>query len=90
MPTKAAVREMLPPNRVTWASRYSRSNTSRASRSGRVMISLDFSQRSTAGVIAPISGGNMSARTTSRESPGAMISTQSITLRSWRTLPGQS
>ena len=35
MPTKAAVREMLPPNRVTWASRYSRSNTSRASQRQR-------------------------------------------------------
>src|SRR5881409_2894753 len=39
MPTKAAVREMLPPKRVTCASRYSRSNTSRASRNGKVMIS---------------------------------------------------
>src|SRR5205823_14834519 len=27
IPTKAAVREMLPPNRVTWANRYSRSKT---------------------------------------------------------------
>src|SRR5450432_1602958 len=37
IPTKAAVREILPPNRVTWATRYSRSKTSRASRSGRLM-----------------------------------------------------
>ena len=39
MPTNVAVREMLPPKRVTWASRYSRSKTSRASRSGSCMIS---------------------------------------------------
>src|SRR5271166_3710545 len=38
MPTNAAVREILPPKRVTWAIKYSRSKTSRASRSGRVMI----------------------------------------------------
>ncbi|MEO1001341.1 MAG: sigma-54 dependent transcriptional regulator, partial [Pseudomonadota bacterium] len=31
---KAAVREMLPPKRLIWATRYSRSKTSRASRSG--------------------------------------------------------
>jgi hypothetical protein len=38
MPMKLAVREMLPPNRRIWAFRYSRSNSSRASRSGRAMI----------------------------------------------------
>ena len=38
MPMKAAVREILPPKRMIWALRYSRSNTSRASRSGRAMI----------------------------------------------------
>ena len=41
MPMKAAVREMLPPKRMIWAFRYSRSNTSRASRSGRAMIRSD-------------------------------------------------
>ena len=40
--------------------------------------------------MAPISGGSMSARIGSLGSPGAMISSQSMTLRSWRTLPGQS
>src|SRR5713101_4573505 len=49
MPTKAAVREMLPPKRVTWANRYSRSNTSRASRNGKVMISLPLSHLTTVG-----------------------------------------
>src|SRR6476646_7763948 len=34
MPTNSAVREMLPPKRLIWASRYSRSKISRASRSG--------------------------------------------------------
>ena len=38
MPIKAAVREMLPPKRMIWAARYSRSNTSRASRSGSAMV----------------------------------------------------
>src|SRR5215467_7384534 len=48
MPTKAAVREMLPPKRVICASRYSRSKTSRASRSGSVMISPPLSHLTTA------------------------------------------
>src|SRR5436190_23505653 len=38
MPMKLAVREILPPKRRIWALRYSRSNTSRASRSGKAMI----------------------------------------------------
>src|SRR5215472_8942877 len=37
MPTNSAVREILPPKRLICASRYSRSNTSRASRSARLM-----------------------------------------------------
>src|SRR5258705_6056973 len=89
MPTKAAVREMLPPKRVTCANRYSRSNTSRASRNGKVMISLPLSHLTTVGAIAVISFGSMSACTASSPSPGAMIKSQSITLRSCRTLPGQ-
>ena len=32
MPTNSAVREMLPPNRLIWATKYSRSNTSLAER----------------------------------------------------------
>src|SRR5437763_6604078 len=86
MPTKAAVREMLPPNRITCASRYSRSKTSRASRNGRPMISLPRSHLTTAGAIAPISAGNISARMGSRGSPCTMISSQSMALRSCRTL----
>ena len=67
MPTKAAVREMLPPKRVTWASRYSRSNTSRASRSGRRMISLPLSHLTHGRArSAVISCGSMSARIGSR------------------------
>src|SRR6266478_2796997 len=89
MPTKAAVREMLPPKRVTWAKWYSRSNTSRASRKGSVMISHPLSHLTTVGAIAVISFGSISARTGSWFSPGAMISSQSTTLRNWRTLPGQ-
>ena len=40
MPTNSAVREMLPPKRLIWARRYSRSNASRASRNNveRLMI----------------------------------------------------
>ena len=38
MPMKLAVREILPPKRTIWALRYSRSNTSRASRSGRARM----------------------------------------------------
>ena len=53
---------MLPPKRVTWASRYSRSKTSRASRSGSCMISPPFSQRSTDGASSPTSLGSTSAR----------------------------
>src|ERR1700719_1533722 len=89
IPTKAAVREILPPKRVTCASRYSRSKTSRASRRGKVMISLPLSHLTTVGAIAVISLGSMSACTASSPSPGAMIRSQSITLRSCRTLPGQ-
>src|SRR5579863_3317089 len=90
MPTNAAVREMLPPKRVTWAMRYSRSNISRASRNGRPMSSPPLSHLTTAGATVVISGGRLSARIGSRASPGVMISTQSMTLRSWRTLPGHS
>src|SRR5579864_1432231 len=89
IPTKEAVREMLPPKRVTWARRYSRSNTSRASRSGRVMISPPLSHLTTEGAMAVISLGSMSARTGSSASPGAMIISQSMTLRNCLTFPGQ-
>jgi hypothetical protein len=43
----------------------------------------------TLGAIAVISLGSMSARTGSLVSPGAMIRSQSTTLRNCRTLPGQ-
>ena len=90
MPTKAAVREMLPPKRVTWASRYSRSNTSRASRSGSCMISPPLSQRSTDGaILADVVRQHVGADRLAAVA-GARISSRSTTLRSWRTLPGQS
>src|SRR6185437_14374797 len=90
MPMKLAVRLILPAKRLTCASRYSRSNTSRASRKGSAMISPPLAHFSTVGVMAPISGGSMSARIGWRASPGAMIRSPSTTLRSCRTLPGHS
>src|SRR5436309_9343298 len=80
MPTKAAVREILPPKRVTCASRYSRSKTSRASRSGSCMISPPFSQRRTEGASSLTSLGNTSARMAPPPA-GARISKRSMTLR---------
>src|SRR3954470_25012133 len=77
IPTKAAVREILPPNRVIWASRYCRSKASRASLSGIDMISSPFWLCGVLGAIAPISGGSMSPRMGSLGSPGAMISSRS-------------
>ncbi len=66
MPTKAAVRDIFPPNRVTCARRYSRSKTSRASRNGKVIISLPFSHLTTVGASDVISFGSISARIGSR------------------------
>ena len=87
MPMKAAVREMLPPKRMICASRYSRSNSSRASRSGRAMIRS--APRPPVGRLRLASGGSMSAVIGWPASPGARIRIRSTTLRSWRTLPGQ-
>ena len=64
MPTNSAVREMLPPKRLICATRYSRSNTSRASRSGspiRCSPPLPFGML---GTIEPTSGGSMLALST--------------------------
>ena len=90
MPTNWAVRLILPPKRNSWACRYWVSNRSLASRNGSTMMSAAGSMVSKAGAEAPISGGSMSARIGSAAPPGAMISSQSIRLRNWRTLPGQS
>ena len=54
------------------------------------MISLPFSQSPVAGGPVPIPAGSMSAPMGSPGSPGAMISSRSMTLRSSLTLPGQS
>ena len=61
MPMNSAVREILPQKRLSWATRYSRSNTSRASRSGRL---ISFSPRTPVGVAGTSvadSAGSMSA-----------------------------
>src|SRR6185312_3634139 len=78
MPMKAAVREMLPPKRMIWALRYSRSNTSRASRSGRAMIRSG--PTAPADPAAATSAGSISAVITSCGSPVARISRRSMLL----------
>ena len=69
MPTNWAVRLILPPNRSSCACRYCVSNRSRASRSGRPMMSAVGSMFSSAGALEPISGGSMSARIGSARCP---------------------
>ena len=89
MPMKAAVREMLPPKRRIWALRYSRSNTSRASRSGRAMIR---SAPRLAGLVGDHGLGrqHVGGDRLGRRRRTARISIRSTLLRSWRTLPGQA
>src|SRR5271165_5900474 len=84
MPTNSAVREMLPPNRLIWARRYSRSNASRASRSGiPISVSPPF-PAGMLGTIEPTSCGSMLAEMTASGSPPARIISRSTLLRSWR------
>ena len=90
MPMKLAVREMLPEKRRIWTRRYSRSNVSRASRSGVPMIALTASLGVSCAWSLRISGGSMSISMQPIRSPGARMIVRSITFRSWRTLPGQS
>ena len=59
MPTNSAVREMLPPKRLTWARRYSRSKISRASRSG---IDIRCSPPALPGVVAALARAWISTR----------------------------
>src|SRR5205085_2979994 len=86
MPMKAAVREMLPPKRMIWASRYSRSKSSRASRSGKAIIRsaprppLDGAELASAGNISAVIGW--------LGSPAARMSIRSTTFLSCRTVPG--
>ncbi len=87
MPMKAAVREMLPPKRRIWALRYSRSNTSRASLSGKAMIRS--APTAPADPDEVTSAGSISAVISSDGSPETRISRRSTILISWRTLPGQ-
>ena len=90
MPMKAAVREMLPPKRMIWAFRYSRSNSSRASRSGRAMIrSAPEAAGRRPGDMAS-DGQHVGGDRLGRDRPAARIRMRSTTLRSWRTLPGQA
>src|SRR5690606_4908801 len=86
MPMKAAVREILPPKRMICADRYSRSNTSLASRSGRAMMRSALSEAGLADDAT--SCGSMSAVIGSSAVPVARISRRSTLLRSCRTLPG--
>ncbi len=90
MPTNSAVREILPSKRLICASRYSRSNTSRASRSARVIRCSPPLPFGIAGIIEPTSCGSIEAVITASGSPPARIISRSTLLRSWRTLPGQS
>ena len=88
MPTKLAVREMLPPKRLICAIRYSRSNISRASRSaqageGGAEHAAGARRRSRGGLERP------APRARSAPCSGPRISARSSVLRSWRTLPGQ-
>src|SRR3954469_21069760 len=64
MPTNSAVREMLPPNRLICATRYSRSNTSRASRNGKPINCSPPLPPGMVGTIEPTSGGSMLASIT--------------------------
>ena len=73
MPTNSAVREMLPPKRLICATRYSRSNTSRASRSGSPMSCSPPLPFGIDGTIEPTSCGSMSAVITASGSPPARI-----------------
>src|SRR5581483_8157517 len=89
MPTNSAVREMLPPNRLIWASRYSRSKISRASRRGSDMR-CSAPPLTGSGTLEPISSGSMLAVMTASGSPPDRIISRSMLFRSSRTLPGQS
>ncbi len=60
MPMNTAVREILPPNRMSCAAKYCRSNISRALRRGIAMISPVCSLRMAGGALAESSGGNIS------------------------------
>src|SRR5581483_10231238 len=89
MPTNSAVREMLPPKRLIWASRYSRSKISRASRSGSDMR-CSAPPLTGSGTLEPISSGSMLAVMTASGSPPERIISRSMLFLSSRTLPGQS
>src|SRR5437899_7455723 len=88
MPMKAAVREMLPEKRSICALRYSRSNTSRASRSGSAIIRS--APRLVAWSVTMASAGSMLAVIGSDGAPEARISILSTLLRSWRRFPGHA
>ena len=73
MPMNSAVREILPPKRLICATRYSRSNTSRASRNGKLISFSPPAPFGVAGTRAPISDGSISAVTSASGSPEARI-----------------
>ena len=90
IPMKCAVREILPEKRRIWTRRYSRSNVSRASLSGAPMIALAPMLLFESPCRPSTSVGNRSRSMRPMRSPGARMIVRSTTLRSWRTLPGQS
>ena len=82
MPTNSAVREILPPKRLICATRYSRSNISRASRSGRLISWSPPLPFGIDGTIEPTSCGSMLELMTAFGSPPARIISRSTLLRS--------
>src|SRR5205085_9104506 len=71
IPMNDAVREMLPEKRRIWILRYSRSNDSRASRSGLPMIAIAVPAPLIALWLSRISGGHRSTSMDETRSPGA-------------------
>src|SRR5438270_63063 len=87
MPMNSAVREILPPKRLICATRYSRSNTSRASRSGRLISRSPPAPFGVDGTSAPTSEGSMSAVISASGSPAVRIIRRSTLLRSCLMFP---
>ena len=88
MPTKLAVRLILPPKRLIWVSKYSRSNNSRASRSECVATLPDSTICPSLLSPTPVLLGSSSVSIKAFCDP--MISTRSIIFFSWRILPGHT
>src|ERR1700693_5127699 len=81
IPTNSAVREMLPPKRLTWARRYSRSKISRASRKGSDIGCSPPAPFGDKGTGEMISSGSISAVMMESGSPPTRIISRSMLLR---------